>query len=91
MCLLTKLSFEPPVIYCTSCGLKIKRGQTFHSTPPSDNNDLRGYFCHQCYNEHKGERIVMEAAQFKKADLVVRPVYLFWLPLTVHVRVEAGY
>jgi hypothetical protein len=43
VCGLTKLSFEPPVIYCTMCGIKIKRGQVFYSTPldASNANDLR--------------------------------------------------
>ena len=41
VCQLTKLSFEPPVIYCSLCGLKIKRGQTFYSTPADASNDLK--------------------------------------------------
>ncbi|KAG2482629.1 hypothetical protein HYH03_018437 [Edaphochlamys debaryana] len=72
VCMLTKLSFEPPVIYCTSCGLKIKRGQIFYSTPPEHGNDLKGYFCHQCFTDQKGERITIEGVSIKKSDLVKR-------------------
>lgn len=71
MCALTKLSFEPPVIYCSSCGLRIKRGQIFYSTPPDHGNDLKGYFCHQCFTDQKGERILVEGVSIKKSDLVV--------------------
>ncbi len=49
MCALTKLSFEPPVIYCTSCGAKIKRGQIFYSTPADHGNDLKaGSISNRC-------------------------------------------
>ena len=41
VCQLTKLSFEPPVIYCSLCGLKIKRAQVYYSTPADASNDLK--------------------------------------------------
>jgi hypothetical protein len=34
VCRQSKFTFEPPCLYCTQCGQRIKRGQTFHSTPP---------------------------------------------------------
>jgi E1A/CREB-binding protein len=32
VCNCTKLLFEPPLVYCTSCGQKIKRSQVFYCT-----------------------------------------------------------
>lgn len=38
MCGLTKLLFEPAVVYCNGCGARIKRGQTYYITPPQEGN-----------------------------------------------------
>jgi hypothetical protein len=43
VCGCTRLLYEPPVLYCTMCALKIKRGQTYYATPNTqDKNELRG-------------------------------------------------
>ena len=34
VCQQSKFSFEPPCIYCTQCGQRIRRGQTYYGTPP---------------------------------------------------------
>jgi hypothetical protein len=34
VCKQSKFTFEPPCLYCTQCGQRIRRGQTFHCTPP---------------------------------------------------------
>ena len=69
VCQLLKLSFEPPVVYCTTCGTKIKRGQTYYCTPMDTSNDLKGSWCHQCYSDSKTDKIYME---MKKTDLTKR-------------------
>ncbi len=33
VCQLHKITFEPPLMYCVMCGLKIKRGQVFYGPP----------------------------------------------------------
>ena len=72
VCGVTKLSFEPPVIYCNACGIKIKRGQIFYTTPHDQaNGEVKGYFCHQCFSDQKGDKIMIEGMHVKKSDLVV--------------------
>lgn len=61
VCSQTKLTFEPPCLYCTQCGQRIKRGQTFHCTPQE--YEIKGWWCHGCFSENKGERVPFEGAQ----------------------------
>lgn len=35
VCQVTKLTFEPATLYCSTCGNKIKRSQTYYTVPPS--------------------------------------------------------
>lgn len=65
VCGLTKLTFEPPCIYCVTCGQRIKRGQTYHCTPMEPGSEFRGFWCHGCLQEHKGDRIPWEGAQVR--------------------------
>lgn len=65
VCGLTKLTFEPPCIYCTQCGQRIKRGQIYHCTLPEAGCDFRGFWCHSCLSEHKGDKIPWEASQVR--------------------------
>ena len=46
-----KLSFEPPPIYCTPCGARIKRNGMFYTV---GTGDTRQYFCMPCYNDSRG-------------------------------------
>lgn len=72
VCGLTKLTFEPPCIYCTTCGQRIKRGQIYHCTLLEPGCDFRGFWCHSCLSEHKGDKIPWEGNQtgwVRKADL----------------------
>ena len=34
VCSCNKLLYEPHALYCSNCALKIKRGQTYYTTPP---------------------------------------------------------
>jgi E1A/CREB-binding protein len=63
VCGLTKLTFEPPCIYCTTCGQRIKRGQTYHCTPMEPGCEFRGFWCHGCLQEQKGDRVAWEGNQ----------------------------
>lgn len=66
VCYLTRLTFEPPVIYCMACGLKIKRGQTFYSTPEVNVADIKGTWCHTCFTEAKQDKMVLEGSSYRK-------------------------
>ena len=35
VCEVTKLTFEPATLYCSTCGNKIKRSQTYYTVPPT--------------------------------------------------------
>lgn len=63
VCGLTKLTFEPPCIYCTTCGQRIKRGQTYHCTAIEPGCEFRGFWCHGCLQEQKGDRVAWEGSQ----------------------------
>lgn len=63
ICGQTKLTFEPPCLYCTQCGQRIKRGQTFHCTPPDQ--EVKAAWCHGCFSEHKGDRVPFEVSQVR--------------------------
>lgn len=65
VCGLTKLTFEPPCIYCTTCGQRIKRGQTYHCTAIEPGCEFRGFWCHTCLNEQKGDKIPWEGNQVR--------------------------
>ncbi len=54
VCQCSKLTFEPPVLYCSTCGQRIKRGQTYYATPPEQPDaSLKGCWCHQCFTDSK--------------------------------------
>lgn len=67
VCGVTKLAFEPPCIYCVHCGQKIKRGQTYYST--SSEYETKGCWCHGCYTDQKGDKVLYESMVIRKADL----------------------
>jgi hypothetical protein len=76
VCGLTKLTFEPPCIYCTTCGQRIKRGQTYHCTPTEPGCEFRGFWCHGCLQEQKGDRVAWEGNQVGG---------LWWLPVVLRL------
>ena len=45
VCGVSRLVFEPPVIYCTGCGIKIKRGQVYYTTPSTNQSEIKGSWC----------------------------------------------
>ncbi|KAF5831026.1 histone acetylation protein-domain-containing protein [Dunaliella salina] len=71
VCGCVKLLYEPNALYCSMCGLKIKRGQTYYTTPPDQGTEVRGNWCHPCYMEVKQERIPTSfGGDARKSDLI---------------------
>lgn len=66
LCAVEKLTFEPPPIYCTPCGARIKRNAMYYTM---GSGDTRHYFCIPCYNEARGDAIEVDGSAFPKARL----------------------
>ncbi|KAL4195719.1 hypothetical protein AMTRI_Chr04g242490 [Amborella trichopoda] len=66
LCAVDKLSFEPPPIYCTPCGIRIKRNAIYYTM---GTGDTRHCFCIPCYNEGRGENLEVDGFIVSKAKL----------------------
>ncbi|KAL2578309.1 hypothetical protein AAZV13_15G000200 [Glycine max] len=66
LCAVEKLTFEPSPIYCTTCGVRIKRNNMYYTM---GTGDTRHYFCIPCYNEPRGDTIVVDGTPFPKSRL----------------------
>ncbi|XP_042479129.1 histone acetyltransferase HAC1-like isoform X2 [Macadamia integrifolia] len=66
LCAVEKLTFEPPPIYCTPCGARIKRNAMYYTV---GTGDTRHYFCIPCYNEARGEIIEVDGTAIPKTRL----------------------
>ncbi|XP_022158282.1 histone acetyltransferase HAC1 isoform X2 [Momordica charantia] len=66
LCAVEKLTFEPPPIYCTPCGARIKRNAMYHTVGAGD---TRHYFCIPCYNDSRGDVIVVDGTAIPKSRL----------------------
>ncbi|XP_021819938.1 histone acetyltransferase HAC1-like isoform X2 [Prunus avium] len=66
LCAVEKLTFEPPPIYCTPCGARIKRNAMYYTMGAGD---TRHYFCIPCHNEARGDTIVVDGTAIPKARL----------------------
>ncbi|CAH1442644.1 unnamed protein product [Lactuca virosa] len=66
LCAVEKLSFEPPPIYCTPCGARIKRNAMFYTI---GTGDTRHYFCIPCYNETRGETVNVDGTNILKSRM----------------------
>ncbi|CAM0947061.1 unnamed protein product [Alopecurus aequalis] len=64
LCKVEKLTFEPPPIYCSPCGARIKRNAPYYTV---GTGDTRHFFCIPCYNESRGDSIEVEGTNFPKA------------------------
>ncbi|KAK9726769.1 hypothetical protein RND81_05G235900 [Saponaria officinalis] len=65
LCAVEKLSFEPPPIYCTPCGARIKRNAMYYT---AGTGDTRHYFCIPCYNEAR-DTIPVDGTAMKKSRM----------------------
>ncbi|KAJ4844492.1 hypothetical protein Tsubulata_006330 [Turnera subulata] len=66
LCAVEKLTFEPPPIYCSPCGARIKRNAMYYTMGAGD---TRHYFCIPCYNEARGDTILVDGTAIPKARL----------------------
>uniref|UniRef100_A0A2P2MUJ5 histone acetyltransferase n=1 Tax=Rhizophora mucronata TaxID=61149 RepID=A0A2P2MUJ5_RHIMU len=66
LCAVEKLTFEPPPIYCTPCGARIKRNAMYYTVGAGD---TRHYFCIPCYNDARGDTIAVDGSAIPKARL----------------------
>ncbi|TKY47961.1 Histone acetyltransferase HAC12 [Spatholobus suberectus] len=66
LCAVEKLTFEPPPIYCTTCGVRIKRNNMYYTT---GTGDTRHYFCIPCYNDARTENIIVDGTPIAKTRL----------------------
>ncbi|KAL8474236.1 hypothetical protein ACS0TY_030894 [Phlomoides rotata] len=66
LCAVEKLTFEPPPIYCTPCGARIKRNAWYYTF---GSGDTRHCFCIPCYNDSRGDTIVVDGMNIPKAKV----------------------
>ncbi|KAJ0548714.1 putative histone acetyltransferase [Helianthus annuus] len=66
LCAVEKLNFEPPPIYCSPCGARIKRNAMFYTW---GSGDTRHFICIPCYNESRGDTISFDGTNILKAKL----------------------
>ncbi|VFQ69591.1 unnamed protein product [Cuscuta campestris] len=66
LCAVEKLTFEPPPIYCSPCGARIKRNAMYYTM---GGGETRNYFCIKCYNESCGDSIVVDGTNITKSKL----------------------
>ncbi|XP_061361348.1 histone acetyltransferase HAC1-like isoform X2 [Gastrolobium bilobum] len=66
LCAVEKLTFEPPPIYCTTCGVRIKRNNMYYTM---GTGDTRHYFCIPCYNDARTESINVDGTPVAKSRL----------------------
>ncbi|CAF2114993.1 unnamed protein product [Brassica napus] len=66
LCAVERLTFEPPPLYCTPCGARIKRNAMYYTVGAGE---TRHYFCIPCFNESRGDTILAEGTSIPKAKL----------------------
>ena len=87
LCAVETLTFEPPPIYCTPCGARIKRNAFYWTMQVGE---TRHYICIPCYNDPRAETVDIDGINYPKLKLEKRkndeeteePV---WLVLTLKV------
>ncbi|TVU07671.1 hypothetical protein EJB05_41036 [Eragrostis curvula] len=67
LCKVERLTFEPPPIYCSPCGSRIKRNAPYYVGTISESG--RYNFCAPCYNESRIDSIFVDSIQFLKSKL----------------------
>ncbi|XP_039017945.1 histone acetyltransferase HAC1-like [Hibiscus syriacus] len=66
LCAVERLTFEPPPIYCSHCGGRIKRNAAYYTVGATD---TRHFFCIPCHNDALGDSIVVDGTAIPKARL----------------------
>ncbi len=42
--------------------------QVYYTTPAKKSEGVKGFWCHSCYSEHRGEIIQMEGMRVRKVN-----------------------
>ncbi|XP_047311106.1 histone acetyltransferase HAC1-like [Impatiens glandulifera] len=66
LCAIENLTFEPPPMYCTPCGARIKRNAMYYTMGAGD---TRHYFCTACYKESRGDTIIADGTSIPKSKM----------------------
>lgn len=66
LCAVERLTFEPPPLYCTCCGARIKRNAMYYTIGAGE---TRHYFCIPCYNEARGDTMRVDGMAISKARM----------------------
>lgn len=66
LCGVEKLTFDPPLIYCSKCGSRIKRSVMYYTRGIGDTRHL---FCIQCISEARGELVEIDGNPVPKSWL----------------------
>eukprot|EP01018_Ginkgo_biloba_P022569 Gb_20413 [translate_table: standard] len=69
LCMGGSLKFEPPPIYCTPCGARIRRNAIYYTAGVGV---TRNYFCITCYNEIRDDTIGLDGVTYVKSKLEKR-------------------
>ncbi|XP_062229754.1 probable histone acetyltransferase HAC-like 1 [Phragmites australis] len=69
LCKVERLTFEPPPIYCSPCGARIKLNAPYYI---GTINYRHYYFCVPCYNESRSDSILVDSIQLLKSKLEKR-------------------
>jgi E1A/CREB-binding protein len=67
LCNVATIYFEPPPVYCSPCGARIKRNASYYTALATETCHN---FCLLCYNEARSQTIQVEDKQFPKEKLV---------------------
>ena len=77
-CGLEHLLFEPPPLYCGTCGVRIKKNQVHYvANPPQAATAGAGevtkhLMCSPCYNDIKGDTLELEGMRVPKTSMLKR-------------------
>lgn len=66
LCAVERLAFDPPPLYCSPCGARIKRNASYYTFGMGD---TRNFFCVHCYNDARGDGIMVDGNIVRKSRL----------------------
>lgn len=66
LCAVETLTFEPPPIYCTPCGARIKRNALYWTM---GSGETRHCFCIPCYNDARSDTVELDGVTYPKSKL----------------------
>ncbi|KAI5066243.1 hypothetical protein GOP47_0018867 [Adiantum capillus-veneris] len=69
LCGIETLAFEPPPIYCTLCGARIKRNALYFTMQCGE---TRHYFCMPCCNDTRSDSMMVDGQAYLKSRLEKR-------------------